>query len=339
MVIIRPIAASDFDDLFQISKESGHGFTSLPENEELLHNKIALSEKSFSSEVKTPGEESYLWVMEDNETGEIVGTSGIIAAVGLDSAFYNYHMSKVVHSSRELNIYKSVDILTLSNDYTGNSEICTLFLRKNARKDNNGKFLSRFRFLFIAEHPTRFSDTVFAEMRGVSDENGNSPFWEWLQEHFFSIDFPTADYLSGIGNKVFIAELMPKYPIYTSLLSKEAQKVIGQVHDKTRPALQLLKSDGFNCNGYIDIFDAGPAVEANVRNIRTVQQSRHYQVKAGDAAQGSEHMVINTEVANFRATKCKLFVDEVSDTAIIEPQVLEALRIADGDTIRACSLT
>ncbi|MFN3589050.1 MAG: arginine N-succinyltransferase, partial [Spirosomataceae bacterium] len=50
-------------------------------------------------------------------------------------------------------------------------------------------------------------------------------------------DFPTADYLTGIGQKVFIAELMPKYPIYVSLLSKEAQAVIGKVHEKTRPAL------------------------------------------------------------------------------------------------------
>ncbi|MDQ7049279.1 MAG: arginine N-succinyltransferase [Enterobacterales bacterium] len=49
-------------------------------------------------------------------------------------------------------------------------------------------------------------------------------FWAWLEENFFSIDFPTADYLTGTGNKVFIAELMPKHPIYVSLLSNEAQK-------------------------------------------------------------------------------------------------------------------
>ena len=26
-------------------------------------------------------------------------------------------------------------------------------------------------------------------MRGVSDQDGHSPFWQWLQEHFFTIDF------------------------------------------------------------------------------------------------------------------------------------------------------
>ena len=99
-------------------------------------------------------------------------------------------------------------------------------------------------------------------MRGVSDENGRSPFWEWLEAHFFSMDFPTADYLTGIGNKVFIAELMPKYPIYVNLLSQEAQNVIGKVHKKTEPALRLLQEEGFSCRGYVDIFDGGPTVEA-----------------------------------------------------------------------------
>ena len=44
--------------------------------------------------------------------------------------------------------------------------------------------------------------------------------------------------LTGIGKKGFIADLMPKLPIYVNLLSKEAQAVIGEVHDNTRPALK-----------------------------------------------------------------------------------------------------
>ncbi len=47
----------------------------------------------------------------------------------------------------------------------------------------------------MAEHIERFNHTVIAEMRGVSDDKGSSPFWQWLEEHFFSMDFPTADYL------------------------------------------------------------------------------------------------------------------------------------------------
>jgi arginine N-succinyltransferase len=256
MIIVRPIKKSDLEALHQIAIDSGHGFTSLPVNEELLQQRINHAEVSFAKEVTKAGNEGYLFVMEDTETGKVVGTSGVEAAVGLDDAFYHYHLGKVVHSSRELNIYNTVETLSLCNDYTGASEICTLFLSDSHRKNNNGRFLSRFRFLFIAEHKERFSDTIIAEMRGVSDDDGSSPFWNWLEEHFFSMDFPTADYLTGIGKKVFIAELMPKYPIYVNLLSKEAQEVIDKVHPKTVPALRLLEAEGFARRGYVDILMA-----------------------------------------------------------------------------------
>ena len=57
-----------------------------------------------------------------------------------------------------------------------------------------------------------------AEMRGWQDENGKSPLWEALGSHFFNIPFPDADYISGIGNNQFIADLMPKYQIYIEML-------------------------------------------------------------------------------------------------------------------------
>ncbi|WP_024609240.1 arginine N-succinyltransferase, partial [Pseudoalteromonas sp. TAB23] len=223
MMILRPIQQNDYSALLKIAHESGHGFTSLPLNEELLQKKIDHSVSSFAKQTSQPGDEGYLFVLEDSETGDVVGTSAIEAAVGLDDAFYHYHLSKVIHSSRTLDVYKAVDILTLCNDYTGATELCTLFLKDGYRKNCNGKLLSKARFMFIKQHQERFAQTVIAEMRGVSDENGSSPFWQWLEEHFFSMDFPTADYLTGIGQKVFIAELMPKYPIYVNLLSKDAQ--------------------------------------------------------------------------------------------------------------------
>lgn len=337
-MVIRPIRKSDFAELVKIADESGHGFTSLPNNEELLAAKIARSEASFIKTVDCPQDEGYLFVLENTETGEVVGTSAIEAAVGLDDAFYHYHLSKVIHSSRTLNVYNPVEILTLCNDYTGATELCTLFLREQARKNGNGKLLSKVRFMFIKEHEDRFADTLLAEMRGVSDENGKSPFWKWLEEHFFSMDFPTADYLTGIGQKVFIAELMPKYPIYVNLLSKEAQEVVGQVHEKTKPAIQLLKNEGFTFNGYVDIFDAGPTVEAKLNNIRTVRSSSHKKVIIGDNAGGQQVMIANTELENFRATLADLSFDKDGDDIVITAKMAEALQISEGDTIRIATV-
>lgn len=336
MNIIRPIQAQDYPALYEIAQESGIGFTSLPLNEAMLKTRIQRSEQSFNSDVQQPGSQSYLFVMEDSETGQILGTSGIEATVGLDDAFYHYHLGKVVHSSRELNVHNTIETLTFCNDYTGASEICTLFLREIARGGNNGRFLSKFRFLFMQQHQQRFADTIIAEMRGVSDDNGSSPFWEWLENHFFSMDFPTADYLSGIGNKVFIAELMPKYPIYVNLLSEAAQAVIGQVHEKTRPALQLLEQEGFRCRGYVDIFDAGPTVEASLQNIRTAQLSQclPVQVDTQSAQSGTRCFVINTQVSDFRAVMTEVTVSDDQQHAIISSDAASALNINPQDTVR-----
>ena len=340
MIIIRPIKMTDYDDLYRIAIESGHGFTSLPVNEDILKKRIAHSEESFKIPVSQAGNQGYLFVMEDTETNQVVGTTGIEASVGLDNAFYHYHLGKVVHSSRELNIHNTVETLSLCNDYSGATEICTLFLQESHRKNNNGKFLSRCRFLFIAEHTERFSDCIIAEMRGVSDENGKSPFYDWLEEHFLSIEFTKADYLTGIGNKGFIAELMPKYPIYVNLLSKEAQQVINKVHSNTVPALRLLEAEGFSRRGYVDIFDAGPTVEAERNQIRAVRESKKYQVLVDDNC-GEEsnlkHIICNTKVEDFRAAQVKLTLREIANQVVITSDVAKALQVEKGDWVRLLS--
>jgi len=334
MIIIRPIQQRDYDDLYRIAEESGHGFTSLPVNETLLKKRISHAEESFKKDVSQAGNEGYLFVMEDTETGQVVGTSGIEAAVGLDDAFYHYHLGKVVHSSRELNVYNTVETLSLCNDYTGASEICTLFLGESHRKNRNGRFLSRMRFLFMAEHKERFADTVIAEMRGVSDETGRSPFWDWLEEHFFSMDFPTADYLTGIGKKAFIAELMPKYPIYVNLLSKAAQEVINKVHPKTVPALKLLENEGFSRRGYVDIFDGGPTVETQISSINTIEQSARCQVIIGDVGEDNNFIVCNTNVEGFRALQSSLSLRKTANQIVLPPEAAKALQVTEGDWVR-----
>lgn len=340
MIIIRPIQATDYHDLHHIAIDSGHGFTSLPVNEYILKKRINHSENSFRSQTNEPGNQGYLFVMEDTQTGQVVGTSGIEAAVGLDNAFYHYHLGKVVHSSRELNIHNTVETLALCNDYTGATEICTLFLNKSHRKDGNGRFLSRCRFLFMAEHKERFSDCVIAEMRGVSDEEGRSPFYDWLEEHFLSIQFTKADYLTGIGNKDFIAELMPKYPVYVNLLSKEAQQVINKVHPNTAPALHLLEAEGFSRRGYIDIFDAGPTVEAELKQIRSIRDSQKYQVLINDVCGGKstqKYILCNTKVEGFRATQTQLTLRETANQVVITNETAQALQVKQGDWVRLLS--
>jgi arginine N-succinyltransferase len=338
MLVIRPITEADYPALMQMAHESGIGFTSLPTNEDLLRSRIAHSEKSFLTDTNKPGNEGYLLVMENTETGEVVGTSGVDSAVGLEHAFYHYHLGKVVHSSQELKLHHTIDTLTLCNDHTGSAELCTLFLKQCARGGNNGRVLSRFRFLLLAEFTERFGKTVIAEMRGVSNSDGISPFWQWLEQHFFGMDFPTADYLSGIGNKVFIAELMPRLPIYVNLLSEAAQDVIGRVHDNTRPALKLLQREGFACRGYVDIFDAGPTVECELEQIKAVKDSIRLQVTIADVENGAAYVACNTDLKNFRATEIHIAVDHEQGRAILTQQHADALKVQEDDYVRVLAL-
>lgn len=334
MLVIRPITEADLPALMQCAEESGHGFTSLPVNEEILRNRIEHSVESFAKAVTKPGPEGYLMVAEDTETGEIAGTTAIEAAIGLDNPFYTYHLSTVVHSSRRLDVHNVVKVLTFGNDYTGVSELCTLFLRPEWRQGLNGRLLSKCRFMMMAEHPERFDTTVIAEMRGVSDEEGHSPFWEWLKDHFFSIDFTLADYLTGIGKKGFIADLMPKLPIYVNLLSPEAQAVIGEVHEKTRPALRLLEKEGFSCRGYVDIFDAGPTVECDIRNIESVRHSQRCTVAIGEPGNGRDCIIGNASFENFRAVVGKVALDSENEVALMSADMAEALQVQNGDQVR-----
>ena len=340
MQVLRPITVNDFAALKEIAIESGHGFTSLPVDDGQLQEKIDRAQNSFTKNVDKPIDESYLFVLEDSETGKVIGTTAIEAAVGLSVPLYHYHLGKTVHHSLTLNVYNTVDILSMCNDYTGCSEICTLFLREDSRKGLTGRFLSRSRFLFMAQHSERFADTVIAEMRGVSDEDGHSPFWQWLQEHFFSIEYPQADHLVGLGDKVFISELMPKYPIYVNLLSKKAQAVIGHVHDKTKPALKLLEKEGFEHRGYVDLFDAGPTVEAKLGNIRSIRDSQVCPITIGELEhineQSSDTLAIcNQGVSDFRATFTKhAHYNQAKHTLIISQEVADALHLKQGDAAR-----
>ena len=335
--VIRPITLQDLDRLCEIALESGPGFTSLPGNRELLEQRIRDSESACQSEHPDPLGNSYLFVMEQVSSGKVIGVCGIESSVGLREPFYHYRLGTVVHASRELGVHNTFETLYLCNDYTGCSEVCSLYLDPAFRLGTNGGLLSRCRFLFMAEFSDHFSDKVIAEMRGVSDHNGNSPFWEGLGQHFFSMEFSEADYLTGIGNKVFIAELMPKHTIYLHFLPETAREVIGEVHPGTAPARKMLESEGFRYEKYIDIFDGGPTLSCALQDIRAVRDSRYVSVNIGPAQEHSiPYLISNTSLADFR---CSLITIGPSEGQITLPaEIAHALHVNQGDNVRVVEL-
>ena len=340
MNLIRPIKLSDLDALLQMAKSAGAGFTSLPPVPEFLRQKIELSEKSFAAKVKNAGHERYMFALEDSETGKVGGCCAVEAACGLDEPFYNYHVGSTVHASRELKIYNLSPTLYLSNDLTGTSVLCSLYLSPDFREGGTGRLLSKSRFLFMANFTQRFAPKVIAEMRGVSDDQGRSPFWECLGRHFFTIDYDRAEHLVGMGNKSFIAELMPKHPIYTVLLPAEARAILGKVHPQTAPALHLLQQEGFRYQGYIDIFDGGPTVEAPLAEIRSIKRSRVVKAEIGKTPgktwSTTAHLLANTLLKDYRCILAEVAAD--NDRVILSAEQAKALKLKTGDAVRVTEL-
>lgn len=342
MLVIRPLQENDLDDLYAMAQNAGKGLTTLPADRALLQKKIAHTRETFNQRC-APEAGLYLFALEDTELRKAVGISGIQARVGLDEVFYNYRLSVTVNASKELGVHVRTPTLHLSNDMTDTSEICSLLLSDDYKGGGSGLLLSRCRFMYLDEFRKHFSEKVFAEMRGVSDRDGCSPLWDALGSKFFDMEFTEADMLSGLGNKAFIAELMPKYPIYLPMLPDTARAVIGQVHENTAPALKMLQAEGFNFNGLVDIFDGGPVVEAFVHNIRTVRESvnRYAMVTQTpidlDVPAGERVMVSNRSFRDFRVTTIPASCIG-PDTVKMPPEVAEVLNLESGDPVRLAPL-
>lgn len=339
MMIVRPVHRDDQGALRELARKTGPGFTSMQDDDDHVRNMIEAGVKAFEEE-SANRDAYYLFVMEDSDSGQVVGTCAIHGAVGLDDVWYSYRVGTLVQASRELGVYRQLDTLTISNDQTGFSELCTLFLDPEYRRSLNGHLLSKCRFLFMADFPHLFSDTLIAEMRGYSDDNGVSPFWEGLGRHFFSIDFTQADQLST-HNKVFIAELMPKHTIYTNLLPKSARAVIAKTHSATVPARRLLESEGMRYTHYVDIFDAGPMLEAPVQQIRAVRDSLSFKALIEAVPeQDQPYLLSNSLRDGFRCCTSRAVRLRGSDDRIasLDAETASALNIRNGDTLRIVPL-
>ena len=226
----------------------------------------------------------------------------------------------------------------MGTPYKGAAELGTLFLHKDFRLGGNGTLLSKSRYMLLAAYPDRFNHRVMAEIRGWVDERGASPFWEAIARHFFKMDLAEADHLNSLGNYQFIADLMPRHPIYIEMLPKSAQEVIAIPHVESAPAQRLVESEGFKVSDIIDIFDGGPCLEAQLPEIRAVKESRQAEVEyvAEDDCEG-RYLIANPNLQGFRVGQGP--VKEMAAGKIgIPEKMAEGLNIKAGENVRYVTL-
>ena len=330
--VMRPAALSDFDALRNMAVESGPGFTSLPVDEDILRKRLLKSVDSFAGRLEHPAYGKYLMMLENSETGEVGGCSAVKAGIGVSSPFFNYRIITLAQASQEADRRFDMDALILTNEFVGFTEVGTLFLSEKHRGAGIGRLAAQSRYLLMSSAPERFGEMIIAELRGVVDNEGQTPFWDCLGEHFFRMSFSEADYLSATTDNQFILDLMPKYPIYVDLLPPEAREVIGRCHADGVPAFKLLEWEGFRFEKVVDIFDGGPIMQSPRKMIRTTRESRIVMLKSGDA-EGQTGMTARTELDGFRAT---LLAGESvgEDTFVTSADTIERLKLKPGDQAR-----
>lgn len=334
-MLVRAARLEDLPALLELALEAGSGLTSLPASEERLEHRLHTVAASFAGNLPI-ADADYLFVLEDIQ-GQVIGTSGVLAAAGLREPWYSYRRGLTVTASRELNVYRQQSTLFLTNDMTGASALCSLFLSQPHRHSVYGRLLSRARFIHMAEFAASFAPRVIAEMRGLSDALGHSPFWDSLGRHFFRMDFARADYLTGTGNKSFIAEMMPKFPLYACFLSEEARAAMGQVHPDSKPALAMLLEEGLQDQGYIDIFDGGITIEAQFGHIRSIRESQVLLLAIGTPEEQAQLYLVH----NRGSTDCRITVASgriAAGTLVVTAETAERLQLRAGVLVRAVAL-
>lgn len=329
---VRAANADDFRAIYQMAKLTGGGFTNLPADRATLVSKLARSDSSFARDDDCQEADLYVFVLEDPKAGVIRGTCQVFGQVGVVQPFYSYHLSTLTQTSPELGKIFRNQTLSLTTDLEGSSEVGGLFLHPQLRAGGWGSLLARSRYMFIKLHRSRFGDRTLAELRGVMDEVGNAPFWDALAGRFFGMTFPEADEFNAVHGTKFIADLMPKTPIYVSLLAESGRAVIGHPHPTGRAALRMLEQEGFSYDRYVDIFDGGPTVTASTDQIRTIRESQTFKV-CDIAEEGPKKtMVACGRLRSFRA--CFASVKEIAGKGIcIDRQAAELLEVDIGDEL------
>jgi arginine N-succinyltransferase len=337
MWVVRAVRIEDLDALHQLVQSATRGLTSLQLDRSRLLGRVEESTFAFSRVGPSPRGEPYVLVLVDDESGELVGTSTVYAKTGGYQPFYAYQIVESDHFSEMLGVRHHRIRLELCRIHDGPTEIGSLFLRGRYRGQGRGRWLSLARFAVIAMLPHRFADRVIAEMRGKANPDGSVPFWEAVAGRFIPTEFAKVDAMSTVS-KQFIEEMMPQHPIYLDLLSDDVRRGIGEVHTETVPALAMLKAEGFSATDFVDIFDGGPVISCETKQISAVRRTREMKVKriVDTPREQADRRIVATGDHGFTSVLTE--VESEGDELVIGAQAARRLELEVGSLCTVLSL-
>lgn len=326
MFRLRPYQETDLDTVIDLAHQAQVGMTNLPKNKERLKSMGELSLLSFQEQVSKPTKHFYIFVLEDLQTHEAIGISGIRS---ITPALEYYQISSITLPRLFEEVPHQFQILERVKYSQGPSEICALFLSEKVRKLGLGKLLSLARFHFMAAFPQRFTDELFADMRGIILDSGDCPFWDGVGRHFLPIPFVKLMELRDQKADP-ISSLMPELPIYIDLLPETVKNAIGQTHVNTHPALKMLLELGFTPTGEVDLYDAGPRVIAKTTFVKTIKESKTFVIDTIVKELNAPLHLISNERLDFKATLGHLDIK----SRAIDKEAAVALEVKVGSIVR-----
>jgi arginine N-succinyltransferase len=328
---IRAARTNDVQALYEMAKRTGGGFTNLPPDKKSLTAKLERAAAAFARTEESVSDDLFVFVLENTASGEVRGTCQIFAQVGQKWPFYSYRLGTLTQHSVELNKTFRAEMLTLSTDLEGSTEVGGLFLHPGERAGGLGMLIARSRYLFIRNHRARFGERTIAELRGVIDEAAGSPFWDGVAGRFFGMNFQQADEFNAVHGNQFIADLMPKHPVYTAMLPETARAVIGIPHPSGRAAMRMLENEGFAWENYVDIFDGGPTMTVRTENIRSIREAVDSEIVEIRENEETKVLAAHGTLGDF--VTAYAYVAVVDGGVAIDPMGAALLGVGAGDTI------
>ena len=332
MLVVRAARAADHDAFVELADAAGPGFTSLALEAEALNEKLVKSEKAFDGRLTDPSDCAYQLMLEDSETGQVLGTSAVKAMVGVKKPYFDFKIFTFAQASKEADRRFDMDAMLLVNDFAGSTEVGSLFVRDGLRGTGAGRLTAQSRYMLVGADRSRFGERILSELRGVVDEQGDSIFFEHVTRPFFRMTFEEADRLSASTDNQFILDLMPNHIVYLDLLPKGVREVIGQTHPHGAGALKLLQSEGFRYERYVDIFDGGPLVSCGMDEVATLRDSRLMTVAGDGAGERVRALVSNDRLADFRCVHAEISFG--GGGIVLDEEARRALDVTSGETVR-----
>lgn len=331
MFIIRQATIDDAATLLKLAKMVH--FINLPADPDVISRKIVRSRRSFAGKPISERDREFMFVLEDTETGNIIGTSSIVSTLSWPGRPHTYlQVRERKLYSEDLCTGQVHTTLQLDTDETGPSEIGGLILSPayRGRKEKLGALLSLVRFHFIGLHRDWFAERIIAEMMAPLTPDSRNTLWEYLGRRFINLSYAEADRFCQ-HSKEFITSLFPRDEMYASLLPPEARNLIGKVGPETEPAKAMLEGLGFRYKGHIDPFDGGPYLEANVNDIPLVTNTRR--ATLGDPSKSYPHkgIVSVMQDGSFRAIRTPYA--ESGQSISIPADEAGALGVLGGDEV------